>query len=274
MVFDMKNGALPNLVIFGAMKCGTSSLHEYLAVHPDVHMSTPKELDFFLDRNWHRGLDWYRSKFSAESIVRGESSPNYSKYPYLPGAPERMGEVIPKAKLIYMVREPIKRIASHYIHNICHGREYRPIEQVLADDGSDIYFTTSRYRYQIDRFLKFFPEEQLLVLSLEDLSKNPVQTVGRALSFLDLEPHVDESVFNRVFNASSVKKRPIPAARWLSRYGKLGTTIRSLFSGIIERPVEKPLIEGSLLSQLKERLYPEVEGLRSLTGEDFPYWSI
>src|SRR5205085_12476815 len=74
-------GALPNLIVIGAQKCGTSGLHYYLSLHPEISVSTPKELNFFIaERNWPLGLDWYRSHFDAEARVRSEASPNYSAY--------------------------------------------------------------------------------------------------------------------------------------------------------------------------------------------------
>lgn len=73
---------LPNLIIIGAMKCGTTSLHSYLSLHPEIKMSRQKELDFFVDRyNWHRRIDWYQSQFKGKAKIYGKSSPNYSKYP-------------------------------------------------------------------------------------------------------------------------------------------------------------------------------------------------
>src|SRR6059058_6332030 len=75
-------GALPNLIVIGAQKCGTSGLHYYLSLHPEVSMSRPKELNFFIvERNWPRGTEWYAAHFEPRAIVRGESSPNYTAYP-------------------------------------------------------------------------------------------------------------------------------------------------------------------------------------------------
>ena len=117
---------LPNLIIIGAMKCGTSALHQYLDQHPDIAMSKEKELDFFIeDRNWRKGLDWYRSMFPDSGVVRGEASPDYTHYPAIPGVPERMHTVVPGAKLIYMVRDPVERMLSQYMHNRWTGIETR-----------------------------------------------------------------------------------------------------------------------------------------------------
>src|SRR5213078_3047078 len=117
-------GALPNLVVIGAQKCGTSGLHYYLSLHPEVSMSRPKELNYFIEeRNWPRGVDWYRRHFDPRARVRGESSPNYTAYPQHEGVPKRMHSLLPDARLIYLVRDPLERIAAHWVHNYAKRRE-------------------------------------------------------------------------------------------------------------------------------------------------------
>ena len=108
---------LPNLIVIGAAKCGTTSLHAYLDEHPEIAMSREKELHFFVDRkNWGRGIEWYEAQFDASAPVRGESSPGYSAYPLYEGVAERMARVVPDAKLVYLVRDPVERVVSHYTH--------------------------------------------------------------------------------------------------------------------------------------------------------------
>jgi hypothetical protein len=82
---------LPNLIVIGAMKSGTTSLHHYLGLHPEVHMSPTKELDFFInEKNWIRGLNWYHSQFKEKRPIVGESSPNYTKHPTFSHVPENI----------------------------------------------------------------------------------------------------------------------------------------------------------------------------------------
>ena len=96
-------------------------------------MSREKELHFFVERkNWGRGLDWYESQFSA-APVRGVSSPGYSAFPLYEGVAERMAETIPHAKLVYLVRDPVERIVSHYTHRTVNWPEMGTLEQALAD---------------------------------------------------------------------------------------------------------------------------------------------
>ncbi|HVM40035.1 MAG TPA: hypothetical protein VM618_04550, partial [Acidimicrobiia bacterium] len=102
-------GRLPDFVIVGSMKSGTTSLFQYLGLHPGVGLPARKELDFFVaHRNWRRGEGWYRSQFApvADGLVTGESSPNYTMRHLFPGVAERMAAVVPDARLLYVVRDP------------------------------------------------------------------------------------------------------------------------------------------------------------------------
>src|SRR5689334_9595383 len=100
-------GALPNVIVIGGLKCGTTSLHHYLNLHPEIEMSRPKELNFFVEElNWDLGPDWYAAHFNASAPVRGETSPHYTARPRYDGVAERMRATLDDARLIYMVRDP------------------------------------------------------------------------------------------------------------------------------------------------------------------------
>src|SRR5262249_9523812 len=119
---------LPNLLIIGARKAGTTSLHEYLSLHPQIFMSEEKELSFFdADGRWGRGIDWYKANFDARYPINGESSPQYSRYPRTPGVPERIKSVLGMPKIIYAIRDPVDRILSDYVQ-IAHSRRPFPPE--------------------------------------------------------------------------------------------------------------------------------------------------
>ena len=88
---------LPNLIIIGGLKCGTTSIHHYLGLHPEIQMSKPKELNFFVEElNWDLGLDWYASRFDDRFEVRGESSPHYTNLPRFEGVAERIQRALPR----------------------------------------------------------------------------------------------------------------------------------------------------------------------------------
>ena len=132
---------LPTFLIIGTMKGGTTSLHRYLRQHPEVFMPERKELNFFLDeyagppidppeeRNWSRGITWYERQFAGAEDERavGEASANYSRYPTYPGVAERIAKIVPEMKLIYLMRNPIDRVLSHYLHDFAKGRERQPV---------------------------------------------------------------------------------------------------------------------------------------------------
>ena len=118
-------GALPNLIVIGAQKCGTSGLHYHLGLHPEISMSKPKELNFFIEE---RDLAPRRRLVQAaistpDAAVRGEASPNYTAYPQHLGVPERIHSIVPDVRLIYMLRDPLDRIAAHWVHNYAKRRE-------------------------------------------------------------------------------------------------------------------------------------------------------
>jgi hypothetical protein len=115
---------LPNFIIIGAMKGGTTSLYHYIASHPDIVPSSIKETNYFNTiADLCKGLSWYKSLFRNKGKYAFEASTNYTKRHIFPGVPERMYSILPKVKLIYILRDPIERIVSHYIHNYAHGRE-------------------------------------------------------------------------------------------------------------------------------------------------------
>ncbi len=132
-----QHAELPNLIIIGGLKCGTTSIHHYLGLHPQIQMSKPKELNFFVEElNWDLGLDWYASRFDSRSPVRGESSPHYTNLPRFEGVAARIHEHCPDARLLYMVRDPIKRILSHWVHATGAGYETGEMVDVLEPRGT------------------------------------------------------------------------------------------------------------------------------------------
>ena len=133
-------------------------------------MSRPKELNFFVaELNWELGPDWYASHFDRAAPVRGESSPHYTNLPRFTGVAERMRELLgDEARIVYMVRDPIDRMLSHYLHNVGGGYESRPLEEALADPDS-AYVARSRYAMQVEPYLEAFGAERVLIVAREEL---------------------------------------------------------------------------------------------------------
>src|SRR6476660_6254958 len=142
-------GTLPNLVVVGGLKCGTTSLHHYLNLHPEIAMSRPKELNFFVSElNWPLGRDWYAGHFDPSARIRGESSPHYTNRPSFNEVPGRMRELLGSdVRPVYVVRDPIDRMLSHYLHSVGGGYEDRSLADALSDPESS-YVARSRSFFQ------------------------------------------------------------------------------------------------------------------------------
>lgn len=202
--------ALPDFVIIGAMKGGTTSMFQYLAQHPQVRPPFRKEIKFF-DIHFAKGLGWYRAHFPLQAkmkagAVTGEATPYYLFHPL---AAERMAKFLPNAKLIVMLRNPVDRAYSHYSHMRRVGREPLSFENAFASEPERLAgeadrivsdpnystFTHVHYSYlargcyaeQLPRWLDRFPREQMLILPSEDLTTAPAQVFQKSLDFLGIE---------------------------------------------------------------------------------------
>jgi len=210
---DRSRPWLPDFIIIGAQKCGTTSLFHYLAGIEDVHMAREKEVHFF-DRHFARGLDWYESRFRAGDGPAprwlGEATPLYIFHPW---AMSRIRETLPGCRLVVVLRNPVDRAYSHYHHEVVLGHEARTF--VEAVDGEDAlvgaeyrrmeedpdYFSTAVQRYsylsrgmyqrQLLRVFDHFPRKQVLVLQSEKLFGDPVRVQGELHAFLGLPATVD-----------------------------------------------------------------------------------
>jgi sulfotransferase family protein len=182
---------LPDFLVIGAMKAGTTSLYHYLAAHPEIFMASVKELDFFVaGANWRRGLSWYARQFdtAGDATVAGEASTAYTKDPIVPGVPGRIAAVLPSCRFVYVVRDPIDRIRSHYEHRVAIGTERAPIERAVLDDP--VYVTCSRYADQIERYLEEFDRDRLFLLTAERLRADRAAALREVFTFLGVDPDV------------------------------------------------------------------------------------
>jgi hypothetical protein len=177
-----ENSALPTFLVIGAMKAGTSSLHSYLSAHPEIYMSQEKELNFFnTSLNWNKGIDWYKSQFDANYEVRGESSPNYAKWE---GTAERIHSVLPEAKLIYVLRDPVDRFTSH-----CNHKQLNPNEVVdnLKKGIDSEIFSNGLYFKWYKAYNTYYKKDDILILKSEELRNSKKEVLFKVFHFLNLE---------------------------------------------------------------------------------------
>jgi hypothetical protein len=273
---------LPNFLVIGAMKAGTTSLHRYLRAHPQVFMPEEKELHFFVaERHWGRGRGWYEAQFTEATgaVAVGEASPTYSMHPEFSGVPDRVAELLPEVRLVYCVRHPVERMRSHYLHELEKGRERAPIERALAADPR--YLNTSRYGMQLEQYLARFPAEQLLIITAEQLRRDRTATVGRVLRFLGVDPDwPDSRLLDAEFHRTSGKRvrRPlaeaalrVPGTRAVTRLAP--RPVRRLASRRVDAG-RNGAIPAALEARLRAELRDDVGRLRAHLGDGFDGWGI
>lgn len=245
--------SLPTFLVVGAMKCGTSSLHRYLDTHPEIGMSTVKETDWFLpdatDDPGH-DLDWYLSLFDGRRPVRGETSPNYAKRHLFAGVPGRAHELVPDARLVYVVRDPIARARSHFLHAVASGRRsLDDVERLLGPgDGGTHVLDTSRYHFQLQAWLTAWSLDDVLVVAAEDLWADRRVTLAELFRFLGVDDDHDSHEFDEVVHVTADK-----------------------FDD--DSPPRLTLSED-LEARMADYLAADVDALRSLTGRAFSSWSL
>ena len=270
---------LPNLIVIGAQKCGTSGLHYYLSLHPEVSMSTPKELNYFIaERNLPRGLEWYSRHFDPAARCRGEASPNYTAYPQHLGVPERIAAVVPDVRLVYIVRDPIERITAHFVHNFAKRREKGDLRATLMHPNTS-YVTRSKYFMQLQRYLAHFDEEQILVLDQRDLRDDRMPTLRRLFEFAGVDPGFRHPKFEQVRHSTSRKKRATRVQRTSrTRFGRRIPRRAWLALDValpLSRPIDKPTgVAEALGPEALEVLHEDADRLRAQTGRSFDHWSV
>ena len=222
-------GRLPDFLGLGVQKGGTTTLHRLLERHPSVFLPPVKEVHYF-SLHFGEGEAWYRNQFaSAASGQRcGEVTPYYLFHPEVP---QRVHALLPKARLIVLLRDPVERALSQYFHSRRLGFEPLPLEDALAAEAERLqgakkqlqapdgrhrshqehsYLCRSRYQEQLSRWQAFFPAEQLLVMRSEDLFKQPSAVWDRVLNFLELDS-VPLPELAQPANAGSGEAAHVPA---------------------------------------------------------------
>jgi Sulfotransferase domain len=286
-------GTLPTFFIIGAPKTGTTSLHYYLELHPGIQMSAVKEPSFFApapdDLHVKRGisrLDKYEQLFDPAARVRGEASTNYAEYPFRQGVPERIGELVPEAKFIYVVRDPIDRTVSHYHHLVANGGERRSLEETCGDlaDPRTPCICASLYGLQLELYLRRFSEQRMFVIDQADLLTSRRATLREIFAFLGVDDTFDSPRFDVEFLKGSEHRTYPPR---LARF--VGHTVRPhswwlppRVRGLLRRYAESMFLprlevselDSNLRGRLEEFYAHDMARLRALTGKALPTWSV
>ncbi|MCP3958749.1 MAG: sulfotransferase domain-containing protein [bacterium] len=226
-------GRLPDFLIGGAQKSGTTALHRLLDQHRRIFFPPrPQELDFFDAEESHgRGLAWYRRHFAGAGSDHGAVGQTSTQYLYASGAAERIARDLPEAKLIFILRDPVERAWAHYWHCVKYGVETESFADArrleaerIARGGRELrffsYLDRGLYARQLERFLERFERARILVLLTEELGGRPGTLVDRCCAFLGVEPisaEIGPEMLARRWNAARLPRLP-RLQRWTARF--------------------------------------------------------
>lgn len=249
----VKAVALPDFLVIGAMKAATTSLYEDLKRHPGIFLPLDKEPEDLASDEvlTPRGLQGYARLFrdARPGQLVGEASTAYSKRPDVEGVAERaralMGE---RLKIIYMVRDPIERMVSHYRHDWLEGAVVGAIGETLLREPR--YVNYSRYHYQLEPWILAFGWDQILVVRFEDYTRDRVTALSRILHFLGVDCAQSDFALSSVANASGDKR--------LVRRSPVASLVRSRFY----RRSIKPRVPDGLRRALARALLPSSRHLQ------------
>lgn len=272
------SGGLPNFLIIGAMRSGTTSLARYLGAHPDVFVAQDKELHFF-DLNRDRGLDWYRAQFTGAEGERmvGEATQTYM---YDGEAVDRMASDLPDAKLIAILRDPVKRAYSHYWQNHARGTEPLSFPDAIAaeperlassDKQSRFFFSyvdRGLYVRQLRRICEHYPRASLHVLLFEDLRDAPAEAYRSACAFLGVDddflpPNIGVPI-NRYVSFRSVKLRALGK--------KLPRALRRAVGRLNTQEASYPPMDPGVRAELRQRFAADNAALETWLDRDLSEW--
>lgn len=277
-------GLLPNFFIIGAAKAGTTSLFYYLDQHPDIWMAEQKELHYFCDPYCKDWLPLYRQHFPVDAPIRGEASTLYTRSPAIPGVPARIAALVPDARLVYLVRDPVQRALASWREERFHVTERRTAAEAFCnpEDPHNPYVAASRYAEQLQGYLDHFAAQQILVLDQRELATATAEVVARVVAFLGLPPHPVEtdtryneggtkleygSIGHRLrFSAPAraVRRMPLPVRRALTAPAR----------ALLRRPIAAPELPPQLMARLLAALAPDAARLREMTGLELAHWPV
>jgi hypothetical protein len=271
---------LPDLIIVGAMKAGTSSLGYYLGEHPEVFVPSGEASFFSRDDLWRQGASFYGSFLADHRGKRlvGDRSPDYSYAPSAsPSVPERIAALLPQVRLIWCLRNPVERAYSHYWHAVTRGFEWRSFRLALwsearrAAEPYRAYRDRGMYAAQVRQFLAFFPPERMAFVLTENLEANPDAVLAGLYSFLGVDPGFVNQRIEERRNPSRRLIGPVWAAPWVIRYLRSRRPRRRRL--LLERwGYPRPPLAGDIRHRLRAFYAPYNDELAQLTGLDLSGW--
>jgi hypothetical protein len=271
---------LPNTIIIGAMKCGTTSFCKYLRAHPDIFLPKKAEIEFFSEGFPRNSLGYYESLFKCREKVVVDNSPGYSMVHKYKAVAERIYSTLPSAKIIYLVRNPIDRLHSHYTHSFLLGKENSDFYlSARAEIKKNHYISTSRYFSQLNEYLKFFNNAKIKLIQAEELRNDRKKTIQKVFKFLKVNPEFWHKDYDISYHQSSLKGKKNIIGKIIYKL-RLSKKIKPFIPEIIERHFKKitehnysiPDMPREVKEKIIEHLEADIMKLESYTGWDLSHW--
>jgi len=251
-------GRKPDFLIIGAMKCGTTSLHDYLGKHPEIYTTNPKEIHFFDDKNFDKGLlNAYYQHFISEKRICGTSPQGYTKchQKNYENVPYRLQKYLPYIKLIYLVRDPIARLVSHHREALSGGyNELSSLENLIdLNLNTNHLVLTSKYFTQLEHFLKYFSKDQILIIESNSLKNNRLNTLNRIFKFLGAYELTNDAIFDYESNQGFTKRKKSKIYRFFLKNEFLSS------KKLLPRKVSEKLKKNKMVKKLMYKPIDSVE---------------
>lgn len=264
-----------DFMIIGVQKCGTTSLSYQLDQHPEIEICEDKEPDFF-SRNpdWKSKINEYQRLFKNNKRIKGEASTTYSWYLEFPETAQRLFDYNPNLKLIFIVRDPVERMRSHYMHELSKARTKMPIEKEVLLNPT--YLHHSLYSIQIRPFLKLFSKENFHFICFEEYVKNPVQTLESVAEFLNVSKQDFNNIDLKPQNNILERKAEYKIKTLIAPYVRfLPLSFRNLF----KKPFTYEIKEREeFSSEFKKILWnyfeDDVKNFEGLSKLDLTHWRL
>lgn len=262
---------LPDFLIIGAMKSGTSTLQAQLATQPGVFMTTPKEPNFFSDDDiFARGMGWYQGLYddAAPGDLLGEASTHYTKLPTHPQAVARIAAVLEAPRFVYVIRNPVERALSHYLHEWSRGTVGRDVAKAFA--AMPEFVDYGRYGMQLAPYLEAFGRDSLMLTSLEQIKADPQGELARVGAHVGVaNPVWDHGLGAQ--NVSAQRSRPLPLHGLLVDNPVATTLRRNLVPKAVRNRVraartrsDRPELPAALRQELETTFAPDHAALAEL----------
>lgn len=294
----MTHSRIPEIYLIGAAKSATTLLANWLDQHPRIGLGVIKEPNFFShDDTFAKGFDWYSSLYEQvpEGSLALDASTGYTRSPQHPLAAERLHAAAPSAKLIYMMRHPVDRAYSHFVHRWtkeCHRGEPFSVPFGEYVEQDPVCVDGSNYQLQIETYLEHFPRESLLCIFSHEMKSEPMSLLKKVCEFLELEwspdvfaerpsrdnqaseflesrirIQVTDRIKSNPFVAAMLPLVPKPVREWAyQRVRKSG------FSEQSEANFTPPPLAADTRQKYLDRFAESTEWVERFTGEDLSAW--